>query len=224
MAAEPGNVNNDVIAEISNSMRAIDQRQFELNGERRAVVKQAKTAGINVKELRAALAIKRRDRDEVMADWRDRLRYMGILGVSCRQDELFGDLDFTVTEQSQRSIDMWDVTETAFKAGRYGQKIDDNPHNAGTEEHAMWRKWWTKGKEAMAKELGPDAKIGAVPRPRQTRIPGTEARMRAPVETNGEAPPKRRGRPPGTGKKKAAGRVGRRSSPTIATENGAVVY
>jgi hypothetical protein len=90
-----------------------------------------------------------------------------------------------------------------YDSGRAGHPAHDNPHRPGTEAHQRWQGAWIRGQAAAVA-----ATSGTGPAPRANgAIPADAAAEihRLHTDPTGDTPaPKRRGRPPGSGKKAAA--------------------
>ena len=179
------------------------------NGVLRNILKRAKGEGVNVKALTATHRATKLDPDEVVADLAAQIRMMALRHIPVTRESLFGDWTPPVTQKSRMADDLWDAEDSGYQAGRYGTGLDECPYDAGSVLQVEWTRWWHKGQEAIARELGPDDKQASTARrgPRQQRIPGTEPRQHPPETGNGEAPRKRRGRPPGPRTKTATAEV-----------------
>lgn len=171
--------------QIQTQMRVCDSENAVL----RNLWKRAKSSGENIKEMRATIADSRLDPTEVVSNMRDRARYQRLRRIPVTAEAIFS-WEETITDKTETEELTWDVEEAGYRAGRNGAKIDDNPHNPGTEFYVVWRSWWHKGQEAIARELGPDAEQASTSRehparrgPAQSRVPGTEHRQDSPERT-----------------------------------------
>jgi hypothetical protein len=225
----------DWMRQIQMQMRVVESE----TGVLRNLWKRAKSSGENIKEMRATIADSRIDPDEAVRNLRDKARYMALRRIPVSAEAIFS-WEVAVTPKTESAELIWDVEEAGYRAGRSGAKIDDNPHPAGSEFFVAWRAWWTKGQEAIAREMGPDAKPASTSRqhpgrgPRQSRIPGTEQRMAPPAaQVNGMAAPglTRRGKKAKAAPKKAAsgarrgpGRPRMITGPVIDPTDGTQVY
>jgi len=180
---------------IQAQMRVCDSE----NGVLRNLFKRAKSAGENIKALRQAIVDCRGDTDQAIADIRDHARYLSLRRVPITAEAIFSwEQTQHITEKAEQTLDLWDIEEAGYKAGRGGAKTDDCPHPAGSEYAAVWLDWWHKGQAAIARELGPNAERVGASRERPAR-----GRKAAAAETTAA---ERTGRKRAAGKpKKAAG-------------------
>lgn len=167
----PDAVVQKFIREISGAREALDSA----NGEYRAVLKAAKGAGVNQKQLLTALQHSRRDPEQVAIDDRDLARYRALLNMPIHQMELFGGGgDQTPPEPSlvdgePTDHQLWEATEAGKAAGSSGGDVNANPH----EHHAMqnaWAKGFKLGLTKIAREMAPGATVAST-RKRRERDP-----------------------------------------------------
>jgi len=179
----PPVVSNDAIKALMREYALQKRRCHEENGVLRNILKRGKKDGVNVKALVTAAEAAGQDSDVVLRDLSDTIHYMALRSIPVSRETLFDGWDTDVTGKSQSIDDLWTAGERGYHAGRDGQKVEDAPYLAGTEFHAEWLRNWQQGQAAIARELGPDAKVASTTRERparQTRIPGTEAKQTAP--------------------------------------------
>tara|TARA_R110000751_G_scaffold307640_1_gene430310 strand:- start:7347 stop:7910 length:564 start_codon:yes stop_codon:yes gene_type:complete len=158
------------IREVSGAREALDSA----NGEYRAALKAAKSAGINQKQLLAAMKDARRDEEQVKLDDRDFARYRALLNMPVHQMELFGGggdgtpEEPTLVDGEPTDHHLWEATEAGKVAGRTGGDVGANPH-----EHpglnAAWARGFKLGMALIAREMAPGAKVAST---RRRREPG----------------------------------------------------
>jgi ribosome modulation factor len=182
----PPVVSNDAIKALMREYALQKRRCHEENGVLRNILKRGKKDGVNVKALVTAAEAAGQDSDVVIRDLSDTIHYMALRSIPVSRETLFDGWDTDVTGKSQSIDDLWTAGERGYHAGRDGQKVEDAPYLAGTEFHNEWLRNWQQGQAAIARELGPDAKVASTTRERpagrgrQPRIPGTDAKQMAP--------------------------------------------
>jgi ribosome modulation factor/uncharacterized protein (UPF0335 family) len=200
------------VADWLRQVRQQRRKVAEENGVLRNIYKRAKADGVDIKAAQDAIEATKRDPDEVIAEMRNKIRYMGILHVKVTAQD-FESITTDVTQKTAREDDLWDADEKGYVGGRSGVKVDDAPYEPGTERHVHWMAAWHKGQAAIARELGPDTKVASISRGRPKRAvqtaldvgaaePVVETPVKAPRKTkgNGGAAPR--------GRKSAAGSEG----------------
>ena len=167
-------------ATIQKHIRAITGLKTDLDsaqGDYRAALKAAKTAGINTGQLIAAMAAKKREVEDVKGDFRSYLRYLQLCEVPIQLD-MFGAAaaktaddedegggeDEGSDEGSEQS--QWSANEAGVKAGKAGETKETNPHTRGSLEHQAWITGWTQGQETLIEKGGVKAAS-----PRRSRSP-----------------------------------------------------
>jgi ribosome modulation factor len=204
----PPAVSNDAVLALMREYATQKRVCSEANGSLRNILKRGKKDGINVKSLIAACEATKQEPDVVIRDLADTIRYMSLRQIQVSRETLFDGWDTEITQKSRAADDIWTAGERGYRAGRDGQKVEDSPYLPGTEYHAEWLRNWGQGQAAIARELGPDAKIASTSRQRpagrgqQTRIPGTEPKQTAPRKR--ASPRKRAGKLGGTRRKRGA--------------------
>lgn len=178
-APATSNVSNDEIQQVMRDYRTQRRVCDTENGVLRNILKRAKNIGINTKALTATAKAARLDPDEVITELRDTLHYMSLTRMQVTPDSLFASWTPTVTEKSRMADDVWTAEDAGYKAGRHGADRKECPYDRGSELEVAWLRWWTKGQESIAKELGENARQASTARERpkrqQANIPGTEA-------------------------------------------------
>lgn len=118
----------------------------EWRGKISAAKKVAKKDGCDVDAIVAAIKLKRRDPDEVIAEHRNMVRVLKLLDSPLgTQFDFFKDVDVK---------DTVDARTAGKAAGKNGENADNNPHPQGTEQHAQWREGWGEGQAALAEKMG----------------------------------------------------------------------
>ena len=181
-------LSNDEELQWSRDISRSKRKVTEASGAHRALLKRAKSAGINVKKLLETHEATKLDSDVVIADLRDYTHYLQLVGVPNVTPEAVFRHDAAVTQKTQMLEDVHDAEEAGYKAGRNGVPIDDNPYPPGSECHVAWREHWSEGQAAIALELGPDAKVASAAKAH----PG---RKGASASTTPEAPAKKAAAP-----------------------------
>lgn len=141
--------------------------------------KAAKADGVSLKALDAVRVLAKLDSHELTQDFNDIVRYARLLQVP-----LYSQLD--MFDAPDGSTDEEDIIARAasdgLRAGRMGEEGKTTKYDPGSPAGQAWLEYWRKGQDEL---------LAAI-----KEIPVSE---KAPAE-----PPKRRGRPPGSGKKKPA--------------------
>lgn len=176
-ARPPSNVSD---VEIQKHIRLVSTAKEELNtanGAYRATLKAAKTAGINQKQLIAALAETKRDFEQFRVDQRDFYRYCALLKMPVEQLDLFsaGAANDTGDEPEAEARlplgaptehDIWEATEAGKTVGMAGGERSTNPHEAGML-HDAWDKGYVTGQGVIAARMGPDQKVASTRKKRE---------------------------------------------------------
>lgn len=183
-------ISDDEAVTWLNESRSLARDAAERQGVQRNHRKRAKSAGINVRAMAAALrALKRSDPDGVISDLRDQIRYMQLLRLPVVSGDLFGNMPIQLTDKTKIGMDIWDAQDGGYKAGRHGAVVDECPYEQGSELAVQWIDWWHKGQASIAKELGPEGQQVTPTRGRRRRqtilvLPGAKGRA-----VNGEDTP-----------------------------------
>lgn len=190
---------DDDISEFIRTYRTQRRATDEANGVLRSIVKRAKSAGVNTKEMIAAVMATKLDPEVVAADMRDRIRYLALVRMPITQVDLFEGLVLNdVTSKTAAEDDVWTAQEAGYRAGRHGVRVDESPYMPGTEAFVEWQSWWLKGQTAIAKELGDNAEQADAGRARPKRTQEAMVDL-GEAETEAQAKPRK-------AKKAAAGR------------------
>jgi hypothetical protein len=175
LQSSDGNVPDAVIQkfirEVSGAREALDTA----NGEYRAALKAAKGAGINQKQLLAAMADARRDPGQVAIDDRDHARYRALLHMPVHQMELFGGggddapKEASLVNGEPTDHQLWEATEAGKTAGKTGGDVNANPHEHPAM-HAAWARGFKAGLSAIAREMAPGASVAPTRRRRESTV------------------------------------------------------
>jgi len=137
------------------------------NGEYRALLKDAKKAGVNIPALTRALAVRFDDEDALVVQLREELKMLDLSGkVRNIADKILARFDIeepTQKEAEQIALDRaWD---DGILAGQTGAVADDNTRVAGTHEYDAWERGrlWVDGQRAIAEEMAAPMPPNAVP-------------------------------------------------------------
>jgi hypothetical protein len=213
MASNPGSnaLSPDEKAEMMREYRKQKRECESANGVLRNIVKRAKAAGMNTKEMLAAIQATKIDPEEVVANLHDRIEYMGILHIDIPRDSLFAGMDIELTAKTVHADDIWDAEDKGYRAGRNGVPIGDNIYDQSdqSELFTAWAREWNKGQASIAREMGPDSKPASTERKRPARSNDqpTLAGVAPPPPAPKKAARKRSARAyvPGAARKRAAG-------------------
>lgn len=114
----------------------------EWRGKISAARKVAKKDGCDVEAIVAAIKLKRRDPDEVIAEHRNMVRVLKLL-----ESPLGTQFDFFKDVEVKDTVD----ARTAGRAaGKNGEPPENNPYAAGTEQNADWKAGWLDGQAELA--------------------------------------------------------------------------
>ena len=116
----------------------------------RNVLKAAKKAGLNTKEMVRAMGDKRRDVDVVTTDIKDHIRFLSLLNMPVTQTSMFEAAAPPVQEQDRGDQSAWFANQAGYLAGKAGRIVDECPHVPGSEEDQAWRRGWNRGQEHLA--------------------------------------------------------------------------
>jgi ribosome modulation factor len=176
VAKKPGSntLSPDEKADLIREYRKQKRECESANGVLRNLLKRAKAAGMETKEMIAAVAATKIDPEEVVASLRTRIEYMGILRIDIPRDSLFDGIDIDVTAKTVHADDLWTAEDKGYRAGRNGVPIDDNPYHQANQSElfAAWARDWAKGQASIAHEMGPQTKAASADRSRPARAEG----------------------------------------------------
>jgi ribosome modulation factor len=193
-------LSNDEKLQWARDIRRSQRERDEATGRHRALLKRAKSEGIDLDAMKRAIKALRIEPDEVVTSTRNEIHYMQLLGIGgITSDSIFvGDIE--ITERTQQEEDLWEADDRGYRAGRNGTRSDECPYDGGTEAHAVWTKSWRKGQASMAVEMGPNAKIASAQREHPGRTE-EDTRESLPAVISPQAKP---GKPPRRGRSAAA--------------------
>ena len=148
---------SDWIRKIRRSLRKVE----ESNGEHRALLKSAKSAGMNTGMLLFSIRQSRRNSDEVIVDLRDGVHYMHLIGISGLSPDAVFARDGGLTEKSLAEENAFEAEDRGYRAGKNAHPIDSNPYEPGSELYVVWREHWHAGQAANAAALGPTGQVAS---------------------------------------------------------------
>jgi hypothetical protein len=155
----------DRMFELMRQMRRCEEEQ----GMLRALKARFKVAGEDVAAMVAMIRESRRDPDEAIAHERARLRYGRMRNIPFVPGDLFADHEGI--HPVPMSHDPWLAEDSGYRAGCGGAAYDTNPYEPGSELFVIWREWWQRGQEYIARRMGPDGEqvTASHQRPRRRR-------------------------------------------------------
>lgn len=135
-------------------------------GEYRSILKSAKKAGLDTKAMSRVILERVREKEDVLRDEQNFIRYATLFDMPMTQTDLFADgyaetKSDVVTEEDQRQAAL-DADDAGYRAGLGGFKKSDNPHHQ-TEASELWAAWgaaWHRGQGQLAKGLSPQTATG----------------------------------------------------------------
>lgn len=136
-------------------------------GEYRSILKSAKKAGLDTKAMTRVILERVREKDDVLRDEQNFIRYATLFDMPMTQADLFDGTYASVvnevaTEEDERQAAL-DADDAGYRAGLGGFKKSDNPHHQ-TEASELWAAWsssWHRGQNQLAKGLSPQTATGA---------------------------------------------------------------
>ena len=151
---------------------AADTAFREAQSIRQNEIKRAKAAGIDTKAMLAMMQFRKQDPEEVAMHERNKARYAAWEGLAYgTQGALFGATDDQhPADRAAREFALHRAEDDGRFAGRDGTKREQNPHEAGSEDHARWDTGWMATQAEFAEVLGENAKKAGTQRKR--REPG----------------------------------------------------
>lgn len=155
------NVSNELIASFAMEADLAQRDIDEAASRKRAVLKRASRAGVRTKTLLAALALRKGDPDEALAELRDLLRYTTVLapGINFSQTSLFDALDTRpLNEAVQAELLIWDADREGWDCGLAGGSPDDATYAPGSPAANAFIVGFHRGERAAAEKLGENAK------------------------------------------------------------------
>lgn len=168
MASDP--IPNEVILhythELSRTKRAVD----EASSAHRTMVKRAKADGVPSDAILESIAMSRLDPVDRLRKLGDRIRVEAIRYPESAEalTDLFGSMDVSVNEKARMTDTLFDAEVRGYTAGKYAVPVDDNPYEAGTEMHSVWRTFWGRGQAANVANMGKGEKAADASRKKPT--------------------------------------------------------
>ena len=182
---EQSNVTDATKRTFRNKYSLAKRAVEEATGVLRSVLKQAKSAGINTKEMVADHVESKLEPETQITNLKARIDFMKLRGMLIGLP-LFDEDAPTLTDKEMAEQAEFDADCAGYAAGMGGQSADDNPYPAGSAIFVAWEGGRGSGAKAKAAILGPTAKQADASRKR--RGPKTNAEAAAEVQ-------KARGRP-----------------------------
>jgi ribosome modulation factor len=142
-----------------NEIDEVNDARKSLVGQRRAMLKAAKKAGIQQDVLVRVIADRRRELSDVIDEERTYVRYAALLNMPLHQQDLFPPSEepirFTDDSEEAQKQRIFDADDGGYRAGLNGRSIDDNPHHQAeaSDEFTSWRAGWHRGQAHLAKGL-----------------------------------------------------------------------
>lgn len=171
MSGTTSNVSDDTLRKHIRLVAIAKRESEEANGRLRARMKEAKSDGCSTEAILFGIDAKRREEGTVIQALRDKIRVLNVMKV-----EVDANVLFTGWQPPEKdSPDIFGANDAGYAAGLKGQPVDDNPHIAGTEEHAEWRKAWHDGQTAATGKLQDGIKMADTSRKRPERRMGEDA-------------------------------------------------
>ena len=167
-----GNVPPETVQEITRELVTSRRVIAEAQGAHRAVMKRAKSLGINTKAIAEVVTNRALDPDEVTRHYRDVMRYAAISGAAYAiQQDLFptSGMDLHVSDAASAEHQEWEASEAGYRSGYHGQRVEDCPFPPASPLAQMWHQSWHRGQAALAGTLGPD-ETAPTARPRGRRV------------------------------------------------------
>lgn len=155
---ENGNVPPETVQELTRELVTSRRAIAEAQGAHRAVMKRAKSCGINTKALAEVVVNRALDPDEVTRHYRDVMRYAAINGATYAiQQDLFptSGMDIQVTDAAAVEQQEWEASEAGHLAGYHGQPIESCPFPPASPLAQMWSMSWHRGQAALAGSMPP---------------------------------------------------------------------
>lgn len=123
--------------------------------------KRAKSAGINIQEMKAALKAKKLDVEQVSLNLRDFQQYLAWLDVKVgTQAQMFAVVP--PPEEGVKEMRVDDAHQAGYDAGLANQDMSACPFRPGEELHAAWARGFHRGVAFMEGRSGDEPKIEKV--------------------------------------------------------------
>ncbi len=147
------NVTNDTISGFLHEIAVADREVSEATGRRRALLKRAKSEGLDLEALGFVSKAKKRETDEVVRLLRNTIRYSHVAKIEMSVSGLFDNLDLTALDPDAAAKQgQWAAEEAGFECGKANGSREDNPFPPGAELHAQWDAGFLRGKRFLAGE------------------------------------------------------------------------
>lgn len=144
----------------------------EIMGQYRGILKAAKKAGLDTKAMTRVILERVRDKDDVLRDEQNFIRYATLFDMPLTQADLFdGVYQPSGDDDENQKQAVFDADDLGYRAGVNGVLKTDNPFHQ-TEQSELWAAWganWHKGQAQLAKGLTQPSATGR-------RSPGAEER------------------------------------------------
>jgi hypothetical protein len=125
------------------------RRVEEETGILRALLKRAKSDGVNTRALTTVHLLAKQDPDQVRLELREQVRYMALRNMPVQQQDLFD----VVPVRPAPEAGLHAAEQGGYDAGRAGGDVDDSPFDAGTALDVEWRRGWHRGQEFLARQM-----------------------------------------------------------------------
>jgi hypothetical protein len=136
-----------------------------LLGAHRAILKEAKKAGISVSAITRVLAERSEDPDIIQIEEQEYIRMKAISGQPFSfQDDLLGGPTLDLSEKEKEAISVDRAYDDGVFCGAAGHTRTTNKHFAGTEQHDAWDRGWIAGQKQNVDSLAPKKKTPRTPR------------------------------------------------------------
>lgn len=134
-------------------------------GAHRAVLKDAKKAGVSVEAIARVLAERDLDPDVVEQQEADYIEMKAISGQPFKfQPDLLGGKTLEFSAQDTEEMRDARAYDEGLKASRAGHSGTLNPHHQGTSEQDCWHRGWLQGQKEAVDRLAPKEKKPRTPR------------------------------------------------------------
>ncbi len=235
---ETGGLSPDHFLRVYRELRQARMPMQKAVATYRNALKRVKDAGVDTFALSILEKLVKVEEEQASLHIRNLFKYADWThaNVGLKQPDLFGSGDHTPTEEAVTLFDEQLAEENGSKAGSAGDKIETNPHQAGSAMHAAWARGWHHGQGlAVHRAFGKPPKQPT----RRARNPAAETREQPPaaegdagageqsdssgqdeqIDTSNVVPIRaRRGRPPAAAKKPAASAKARKAADAAAAK------
>jgi hypothetical protein len=140
----------EAMRSLSASYAALKQAQSEHSNNS----KKWKKEGIKTRVTMKVLMERFKDPAEVLADIHEEIRLRALSDFPTIQDDLSALwAPPSVPTDAQEEHQRWQWSEAGALAGRRRFARDANPHEVGSEAHALWDRGWLNSPERIAAEM-----------------------------------------------------------------------